>query len=69
MGVSYIVIICVTHFKTPVSLGYTAIVAIADDVLEGVAPAPLATIPADVALHGIGSAKVVPRSHEVDCSN
>ncbi len=41
-------------------------VAVADDVFESVAAAPLAAVAADVSLHGVGHSEVVPGPKQTD---
>ncbi len=40
-------------------------VTVADDVLEGVAAPPLATVPLAVALHCVGRGEIVPGADEM----
>ena len=53
------------HLEAAVPLGNAAGVALADDVLEGVAAPPLAAVPSAVSFHGVWPGEVVPRADEM----
>ena len=64
---TYVVVVRLPHLQAAVSLDGAARVAVARDVLEGVAALPLATISSAVSFHCVLSAEVVPRSTQVNC--
>ena len=53
------------HLEPPIPFGYASSFTITDDILEGVATPPLATIPSTVPFHRVCFGEVVPRSDKM----
>ncbi len=62
----HIVVIHLAHLETTVPFWNTSGIPVADDILERIAPLPLASVSSDIALHGVCSAEVVPGAYQMN---
>lgn len=63
---TYIVPVRTSHFKATVPLWASMSIAVANDILEGIAATPLAVSPPRIPLHRVPLIEVVPGPDELN---